>query len=75
LDGSGYPDGLKDRDISISVRILTIVDIYDSLTCEKPYRDKIPIPEAIKIMQEEQIKGWLDGDVLEIFLNKVIYSR
>ena len=37
LDGSGYPDGLKGDQIPLTARIMTVVDIYDALTTERPY--------------------------------------
>ena len=40
LDGSGYPDGLKGDEISPLVRILSVADVYDALTTERPYRPK-----------------------------------
>src|SRR5246127_367406 len=38
LDGSGYPDGLKGREIPLTARILQTADIYDALTTDRPYR-------------------------------------
>jgi putative two-component system response regulator len=37
-DGSGYPQGLKGEDIPLSARIFTVVDVYDALTSDRPYR-------------------------------------
>lgn len=66
LDGSGYPDGLKAEDISPLVRILTIVDIYDALTTERPYRPKMDHKEAAQILYSMQKE--LDQDIVELFL-------
>jgi HD-GYP domain-containing protein (c-di-GMP phosphodiesterase class II) len=52
LDGSGYPDGLKGDAISLSVRILTVADIYDALTSDRPYRKAMPSKEAFRLMSE-----------------------
>ncbi len=46
-DGRGYPDGLKGEEIPIGARILTVVDCFDALVSDRPYRKALPIPEAI----------------------------
>ena len=67
LDGSGYPDGLKKDEIPVSVRIVTIVDIYDALTTRRSYKDAWPIDRTFSVMYEEVKKGWWDGDILRIW--------
>ncbi len=67
MDGSGYPDGLKGEQIPITVRILQIVDIYDALTTERPYRKSLPPEEAFSIMRAEAERGWWDASVLDEF--------
>ena len=64
LDGSGYPDGLKAGRISKYVRIVTVADIYDALTTDRPYRVSKSIPEAIAILQKEALEGKLDMDIV-----------
>lgn len=66
LNGSGYPDGLKGEEISPLVRILTITDIYDALTTERPYRPKLDSKEAAQILRS--MKNELDQDIVELFL-------
>ena len=41
LDGSGYPDGLRGKELSLEVRILGVCDVYDALTSERVYRRPI----------------------------------
>lgn len=67
LDGSGYPDGLKGDQIPLTVRLLTIVDIYDSLTTDRPYRKALPPGEAFTHMWEEASRGWWDKALLSTF--------
>jgi diguanylate cyclase (GGDEF)-like protein/putative nucleotidyltransferase with HDIG domain len=50
-DGSGYPDGLKGKDIPIGARILTVVDCFDSLASERPYRRAMPLDEAMAFVK------------------------
>lgn len=50
FDGSGYPKGLKKKDISPLSTILCICDVFDSLTIERPYRSKLSSFEALKLM-------------------------
>ncbi len=49
-DGTGYPDGLKGTDIPIGARILQVVDCFDALTSDRPYRGKLSDEEAIAIL-------------------------
>lgn len=64
LDGQGYPRGLKAEDIPLETRIITVADIFDAITAERPYRGPIPVPEALKMMQQERGKA-VDGDCLD----------
>ena len=50
LDGAGYPRGLKADDIAVETRIITIADIFDAITADRPYRGAIPIPTAMEMM-------------------------
>ncbi len=49
-DGSGYPDGLKGADIPIGARILSVVDCFDALSSDRPYRPKLSDSAAIDII-------------------------
>jgi putative nucleotidyltransferase with HDIG domain len=53
-DGTGYPDGLRGSDIPIGARILSVVDCFDALTSDRPYRPKLPDAEAIKILLDRR---------------------
>jgi putative nucleotidyltransferase with HDIG domain len=52
LDGTGYPRGLKDKEISLEIRIVTTADIFDALTANRPYRAAMPVDKALSIMTE-----------------------
>lgn len=51
LDGGGYPRGLKGDEICLETRIITVADIFDAITAERPYRGAIPIPRTLEIME------------------------
>ena len=53
LDGKGYPLGLDARSISIESRIITVADIFDALTADRPYRAALPVDEALHMMAGE----------------------
>jgi putative two-component system response regulator len=67
LDGTGYPDGLQGEAIPITARVLQIVDVYDALTTERPYKKAFTIVDALQIMREEVAKGWWDPRIFEQF--------
>lgn len=53
-DGSGYPDGLKGTDIPIGARILSVVDCFDALTSDRPYRPRLSDKDALRILFERR---------------------
>ncbi len=66
-DGSGYPDGLVGDAIPYLAQIFQIIDIYDALTSERPYKKAFTPEESIKIMQEETDKGWRNPELIKQF--------
>lgn len=64
LDGSGYPDGLKGREIPAVARVMAVVDIYDSLTTDRPYRKALSREKVMHILSDEVEEGKLDKDVV-----------
>jgi putative nucleotidyltransferase with HDIG domain len=53
LDGKGYPRGLKGDAIPLFTRILTVADIFDALTADRPYRAAMPVSKALEIMRRD----------------------
>ncbi len=53
-DGSGYPDGLSGTNIPIGARILSVVDCFDALTSDRPYRPKLTNEDAVAILQDRR---------------------
>jgi putative nucleotidyltransferase with HDIG domain len=67
-DGSGYPDGIKGADIPIGARILSVVDCFDALTSDRPYRPRLPDSEAIKILLQRRGKMY-DPLIVDAFVS------
>ena len=69
LDGSGYPDGLRGAAVPLLAQIIGIVDVYDALTTERPYRAARPAAEAFQVLSEEADKGWRDRALVDAFVS------
>ena len=65
-DGKGYPAGLKGEDIPLSARAVSIADVYDALTSERPYKRAFGHEETIEIMKGEA--GKFDPNLFALFL-------
>jgi putative nucleotidyltransferase with HDIG domain len=64
LDGSGYPNRLLAKDLSLEARILTVADIYGALTEERPYRSSSSAEQALEIMRKDA-PGKIDAECFE----------
>jgi HD-GYP domain-containing protein (c-di-GMP phosphodiesterase class II) len=51
-NGTGYPSGLKEESISVIGRVIAVADVFDALTCERPYRSAMPVEKARAIIGE-----------------------
>ena len=72
LDGSGYPNGLTAKDLPLEVRIMTIADIYDSLTADdRPYKKAVPVQKALSILTSMADEGKLDKTLTEQFCSYI----
>ncbi len=69
-DGSGYPRGLKERDIPLPARIFAIVDVWDALSFDRPYRKAWKKAEIIQYIINESGKHF-DARVANVFLSMV----
>ncbi len=69
MDGSGYPDGLRNDRIPLTARILQTVDIYDALTTKRPYRKAFSSEHALAVMHKEAKRGWRDDALIKEFEN------
>lgn len=69
-DGSGYPHGLSGTGIHIFARIVSIVDVYDALSSDRPYKKAFPIEKTRAIMQEGSGTSF-DPELLELFFTHI----
>ncbi|NSW76074.1 MAG: GAF domain-containing protein [Candidatus Atribacteria bacterium] len=70
FDGKGYPMGLEGKKIPLSARIFAVVDVYDALTSDRPYRKAWSKEKALKYIAEESGKAF-DPEVVAVFLRVV----
>src|SRR5205085_7360825 len=66
-DGRGYPAGLREKDIPLGARVLSIVDYFDALTSERPYHSAMSVEGAVSLLQQEAGKA-LDPHLVEMFV-------
>lgn len=69
-DGSGYPQGLTGEEIPLSARIFAIVDVWDALRSDRPYRKAWSDKDALKYIYEESGKHF-DPNVVRAFLEMI----
>ena len=69
LDGKGYPDGLKGREISLGARIVAVADSFDAMTSDRPYRRAYTIEDSIVQLKEQREK--FDQDVVA-YMEKLV---
>jgi putative two-component system response regulator len=66
-DGSGYPDGLVGEEIPFLAQVFQLLDIYDALTSERPYKLAFSPEKALAILDEEVAKGWRSAMLMAQF--------
>jgi cyclic di-GMP phosphodiesterase len=71
LDGSGYPDGLRGDAIPLLAQIMGVVDVFDALTTERPYRAALPVASAVEELRNEVARGWRRAGLVDTFLDQV----
>ena len=73
-DGSGYPRGLKGRAIPLSARIFAVVDVWDAVQSNRPYKKAWPREQAIQYLRE-QAGIYFDPHIVGVFLREMEQGR
>jgi response regulator RpfG family c-di-GMP phosphodiesterase len=70
----GYPDGLRGEAIPLLAQILGIVDVFDALMTERPYKAALPFAQAAEELRDEAACGWRRADLVAGFLDQVAFD-
>ncbi|MDX8414481.1 MAG: HD domain-containing phosphohydrolase [Mariprofundales bacterium] len=74
MDGTGYPFGLTQSQMSIEARILGIADIFEALTaCDRPYKDGLPLSKVLRIMGFMKQDHHIDAELYDAFLEYKVH--
>jgi putative two-component system response regulator len=74
-DGTGYPDGLAGERIPLLARVLQVVDVYDALRTERPYKPALSHQEASEVMLREADAGLWDKQIVKEFFSMLAGKR
>ncbi len=76
LNGRGYPNRLVADQIPTEVRMMTVSDIYDALAAgDRPYKRAVSPERALAIIEDEARQGYLDPDMVHLFIDAKIFAR
>ena len=73
-DGTGYPAGLKNKEIPFAARMLAVVDAFDAMTSTRPFRQKMKVEAAIQELRANMGKQF-DPDLTESFLKMLAQKK
>ena len=71
MDGSGYPDRLRGDRIPLLARIVGVVDVFDALMSQRPYKTALPFDCAAEMLREEAARGWRCPTLVDTFLGLI----
>jgi HD-GYP domain-containing protein (c-di-GMP phosphodiesterase class II) len=73
-DGNGYPRGLKGEEIPLAARIFAVIDVWDALTSDRPYRKAWSEEAALAYIREQAGKHF-DPEVVAAFLSLIDHEK
>ena len=73
LDGTGYPFGLKEDEISLEVRIVAIADVVSALVHKRSYKDELSKEKVISILSDMALNNKIDSDICNLVINNYDY--
>ena len=71
LDGSGYPDGLQGQAVPVLAHVIGIVDAFDAMTTNRPYRLALTVEDAFRELRADAARGALSAEIVEKFIATV----
>jgi putative two-component system response regulator len=74
-DGTGYPDGLRRKEIPLLARVLQVVDVYDALRTSRPYKPALSHEDAAQLMKAESAAGLWDPELVSAFFSRLEERR
>jgi response regulator RpfG family c-di-GMP phosphodiesterase len=74
LDGSGYPGGLRGRQVPFGAQVLAVADVWAALTRGRPHRPYLPDEQALAVLRQEVSRGRLPGKVVDLLHQLVVRS-
>ena len=76
MDGTGFPKGLKQHEMSLQARMMGIADIFEALTSsDRPYKDPMKISQALSILRSMRDNNHIDGDLYGVFLEQRVWEE
>ena len=67
----GYPDGLRNAEVPLLAQIVSVVDVFDALTSERPYHAARPQTEAFEVLTDGGVEGWRDRALVDAFVDVI----
>jgi hypothetical protein len=75
MDGSGYPQRLRGKQIPLQARIMTICDVFDALSAsDRPYKKAVPAERALAILDDSVTRKEIDADIFRLFVQGRVYE-
>jgi len=74
LDGSGYPDGLRGDSIPILAQIVSVVDVFEAITTDRPHQKMRSAQCALEVLRQEVQRGWRRREIVEAFVTLMAAS-
>ena len=69
-DGTGYPKGLKGKEIHLHARIVAIADVFDALSSKRIYKDAFPLAKTLQILEDGKFTHF-DPELIDLFLANI----
>jgi putative two-component system response regulator len=69
IDGRGYPDCLGGDSVPLLAQIVSVVDVFDALTTDRPYRGALPVETAYVMLRDEARGGWCPVSLVDCFID------